>query len=647
MSAYGDSFTPGAAVRPVTKIELSVSCKNLVDKDLFSKSDPFVVLFQTIPGTGRRTEIGRTETVKDDLNPEFQKKFLFDYFFEERQMIELSVYDNDDPNKRDLGHHDLLGSAEVAVGEIVSSPQGSLTRPLRSQRINLKSTITIRAEEIVEGPGINDLVKFQVKGIKLDKKDFFGKSDPYLQIYRVEPNGSLYLVYKTEVIDNTLDPSWRPFDLTVGRLCKGDYNAKLKIDCFDYDSVGDPDFIGTSTTSLQELIENGSNGVYPLINPKKQSSKKDYKNSGNLHFPRLELVKSYSFLEYVKGGTDINFTVAIDFTASNGAPNDPRSLHYMGGGQVNQYMQAIRAVGGIIQDYDSDKLFPALGFGAKIPPRGDLSHEFFLNGHPTNPYCQGVHGIVQAYQDCVGRIQFYGPTNFSPVINHVASFAKAESNSAKNYFVLLIITDGVITDFAQTVSAIVHASHLPMSIIIIGVGEADFSAMDALDADDKLLSDGRQKAVRDIVQFVSFRDFNSGHDALGNQARLAKAVLAEVPGQLTGYMRLKGYQPGPGRPERTEPPPPTFQQATGGAPYPPQNPTDSGAAPYPPQNPTDSGAAPYPPQGSAPYPPQGGPGSAPYPSQGAPGSAPYPSNGPSGSAPYPPQGTAGMAPYPP
>ena len=54
------------------------------------------------------------------------------------------------------------------------------------------------------------------------------------------------------------------------------------------------------------------------------------------------------------------------------------------------------------------------------------------------------------------------------MINHVASFAKAESNSAKNYFVLLIITDGVITDFAQTVSAIVHASHLPMSIIIIG-----------------------------------------------------------------------------------------------------------------------------------------------------------------------------------
>ena len=26
----------------------------------------------------------------------------------------------------------------------------------------------------------------------------------------------------------------------------------------------------------------------------------------------------------------------------------------------------------------SDKLFPALGFGAKLPPQGQVSHEFFL-----------------------------------------------------------------------------------------------------------------------------------------------------------------------------------------------------------------------------------------------------------------------------
>jgi hypothetical protein len=35
-----------------------------------------------------------------------------------------------------------------------------------------------------------------------------------------------------------------------------------------------------------------------------------------------------SFLDYIRGGTEVNFTVAVDFTASNGNPNDQRSLHY-------------------------------------------------------------------------------------------------------------------------------------------------------------------------------------------------------------------------------------------------------------------------------------------------------------------------------
>ena len=52
--------------------------------------------------------------------------------------------------------------------------------------------------------------------------------------------------------------------------------------------------------------------------------------------------------------------------------------------------------------------------------------------------------------------------------------------------------------------------------------------MDALDADDKTLSDGSRKAVRDIVQFVSFRDFNSGHDIIGNQVSDLLRVFASV-----------------------------------------------------------------------------------------------------------------------
>ena len=50
---------------------------------------------------------------------------------------------------------------------------------------------------------------------------------------------------------------------------------------------------------------------------------------------------------------------------------------------------------------------------------------------------------------------------------------------------LLIVTDGEITDMDQTVHAIVHAASLPMSIIIVGVGSADFTNMELLDADKR------------------------------------------------------------------------------------------------------------------------------------------------------------------
>lgn len=64
-----------------------------------------------------------------------------------------------------------------------------------------------------------------------------------------------------------------------------------------------------------------------------------------------------------------------------GNPSQPTSLHYMNPYQMNAYAMALKAVGDIIQDYDSDKLFPAYGFGAKLPPDGKISHAFPLVRH--------------------------------------------------------------------------------------------------------------------------------------------------------------------------------------------------------------------------------------------------------------------------
>ena len=56
--------------------------------------------------------------------------------------------------------------------------------------------------------------------------------------------------------------------------------------------------------------------------------KKSYKNSGEIHLTHLQQRKAYSFLDYVRGGTELACTISIDFTASNGNPSSPESLHY-------------------------------------------------------------------------------------------------------------------------------------------------------------------------------------------------------------------------------------------------------------------------------------------------------------------------------
>ncbi|XP_056269733.1 copine-1-like isoform X2 [Pseudoliparis swirei] len=61
----------------------------------------------------------------------------------------------------------------------------------------------------------------------------------------------------------------------------------------------------------------------------------------------------HSFLDYVMGGCQINFTVGIDFTGSNGDPRSPDSLHYMSPDGLNQSLSALWSVGNVVQDYDT------------------------------------------------------------------------------------------------------------------------------------------------------------------------------------------------------------------------------------------------------------------------------------------------------
>uniref|UniRef100_A0A8C2JTK6 Copine-2 n=1 Tax=Cyprinus carpio TaxID=7962 RepID=A0A8C2JTK6_CYPCA len=514
----------GPAIGPqhcITKVELSVCGSNLLDRDVASKSDPFCVLFHDVDGNW--VELARTETAVNNLNPVFGVKFQVDYHFEEVQKLKFAMFDEDKCSTQ-LYEHDFLGEFTCTLGVIVSNKK--LHRPLilPNGKPAGKGAITITAQELSD----NRIITLTMCGRKLDKKDFFGKSDPYLEFHKQGDDGKWMMVHRTEVIKNTLDPVWKPFTVPLISLCNGDVDRNIKVLCYDYDNDGGHDFIGEFQTTINKMSKE-QDGVEVGLPSIKTVEIHNFQNVGT----KCLLV----FLFYFFTAVQLACISVLHCESSNGNPREPSSLHYINPMGSNEYLSAIWAVGQIIQDYDTDKNFPALGFGAQLPPDWKVSHEFAINFNPTNPFCSGVEGIVQAYSNCLPHIRFYGPTNFAPIINHVARFATQalQQDTAAQYFTLLIITDGVISDMDETRHAVVQAAKLPMSIIIIGVGNADFTAMEFLDGDSSALrSYTGEEAVRDIVQFVPFRDFRNAP-----KETLAKSVLAELPQQVTQYFKQK------------------------------------------------------------------------------------------------------------
>ncbi|CAG0924876.1 unnamed protein product [Notodromas monacha] len=80
-------FVPGVAVEPTSRVEITLSAKNLANKDYFSKSDPFIVTYESEPGVFNWRECHRTEVIRDNLNPQFVRKLVMNYRFEAQQKL--------------------------------------------------------------------------------------------------------------------------------------------------------------------------------------------------------------------------------------------------------------------------------------------------------------------------------------------------------------------------------------------------------------------------------------------------------------------------------------------------------------------------------------------------------------------------------
>lgn len=366
--------------------------------------------------------------------------------------------------------------------------------------------------------------------------------------------------------------------MELSRLCAGDLDAPILVSVFDYESKGDHTSMGNFETSVNGLVEKAKRGEDLVLTRKgknvgtisvtqaevsghktasqtasgsssggggsNQSSEDVTNKMGRMNVSSAPVPapkpfkpsggsdSQYDFIDYVSGGLELNVCVAIDFTGSNGDPRKPGTLHHLDPSSRNDYEKAIAAIVHVLGTYDSDQKYPVMGFGAKYD--GEVRHCFQCG--PTEEV-HGVKGVLEAYHTVFrSGLIMSGPTVFTEIIQTAAAkasswFESAKQKGSQSYTILLIITDGAVTDPNETARCLEAVTDSPLSVVIVGVGNADFSSMQFLD------DFGAQPGHRDIANFVEFNKH------CHNSTELTSQTLREIPEQVSSYFSKRGIAP--------------------------------------------------------------------------------------------------------
>ncbi|KAJ8768293.1 hypothetical protein K2173_021233 [Erythroxylum novogranatense] len=266
-----------------------------------------------------------------------------------------------------------------------------------------------------------------------------------------------------------------------------------------------------------------------------------------------------------------NLIIGVDFTKSNewtGAKSfNRRSLHHIGDG-LNPYEQAISIIGKTLSVFDEDNLIPCFGFGDASTHDQDV-----FSFYPEGRCCNGFEEVLSRYREIVPHLRLAGPTSFAPIIEMAMTIVE---QSGGQYHVLVIIADGQVTRSVdtesgrlspqeqRTVQAIVEASKLPLSIILVGVGDGPWDTMKEFD-------DNIPTREFDNFQFVNFTEIMSKNsNASRKETEFALAALMEIPTQYKATMELNllGHRKGIAL-QRVPLPPPVYGESSssGSKPY--------------------------------------------------------------------------------
>ncbi|XP_050126136.1 synaptotagmin-5-like [Malus sylvestris] len=278
-------------LKPVGVLEVKlVQAKELTNKDMVGKSDPFARLYiRPLPD-----RMKRSKTINNDLNPIWNEHFEFIVEDETTQHLVVKVYDDEG-----LQASELIGCAQVQLSELQpgkvkdvwlklvksldlqrdnknrgqvhlellycpfgmengfanpftsNSAMTSLEKALKSEMNGANATESEkeaaqkRREVIIRGVLTITIISAE----DLPPVDLMGKADPYV-VLTLKKSGAKN---KTRVVNDNLNPVWnQTFDFVV----EDGLHDMLILEVWDHDTFG-KDYMGRCILTLTRVILEG------------------------------------------------------------------------------------------------------------------------------------------------------------------------------------------------------------------------------------------------------------------------------------------------------------------------------------------------------------------------------------------------------
>ena len=246
-------------------------------------------------------------------------------------------------------------------------------------------------------------------------------------------------------------------------------------------------------------------------------------NSENLIIRVNTNINNSDFVDYLKAGIKINSYIGIDFS------NKEEHILAL---KENQYIKCVsglrEALFGFVRNFE------VYGYGANILNPEINNPGFFNLSLNENPNLKGLTEISNAYNNCLNNINFSENNNIlSPLLKHIGKRIYEKKELMKyNIFFLLIRKSPKNEDFQNCIDFLIENSHIPLSIIIIGIGDDQNEFNNIKDLYNNQIHSNGIKKLRNNIFFISMKECNFDGNILKN------ICLKEIPNQMVEFYKL-------------------------------------------------------------------------------------------------------------